>query len=92
MPSSLNVQEAKKAYDRSWDDAVKAGSEALEALRMSDLIQARDADQAFQEKLQDALQAHERWRRCADDASKSLTAHYSELSKYLGVVSPNEIK
>lgn len=78
MPIPKELENAKKAYDVAWEEAAKYGDEALEALRMADLVQARDSHDLFVQKAKRAMVAYQNWMGAAALAAKVMDEYYSK--------------
>jgi hypothetical protein len=78
MSVPKEIENAKKAYDNAWAEATKYGDEALEALRMADLVQARDAHELFVQKAKRAMIAYQNWTSAASLAAKVMDEYYSK--------------
>lgn len=73
------MEAAKKAYDVAFAEATKYADEALEALRMHDMVQARDTNDVFMRKSQRALTAHQNWRTAAENMRQVMDGYFDQL-------------
>lgn len=77
--SKQQMEAAKTAYDIALAEATKYADEAFEAMKMHDIVQARDTDDVFWRKAQRALTAHENWRKAAENMRQVMDSYFAKL-------------
>jgi hypothetical protein len=70
MATIEDLNNAKKAYDVAWSQAVQYSDEALQALNHVRQTPARGLDDIYMEKAKRALAASDNWRKSAALAQK----------------------
>lgn len=79
MISIEELKRAKESYDYAWDQAVKYGCEAREAMEQHRRLTARDTDSIFMRKAARARTAQENWARATGVAEKVMNEFYDQF-------------
>lgn len=68
MPTAQDLENARAALATALGEVQRYGQEALDALRVGDLVGSPSSQRLFKEKAKRAMLASDNWRRAADVA------------------------